>query len=139
MSMAPSDDHINRAEVRSLLERRRRRLVADVRWRTARLRDDRTGDPIEADAGIADEQDLDASLIEIATATLQHIDRAIERLNNGHYGWCTRCHRRIGMLRLRAMPFALRCRDCEAAREAERRTAPVERQRRQPDDCLEGP
>src|SRR5687768_12624694 len=103
---------INRAEVRNLLERRRRRLVADLRWRIARLRDDHTAAPID-DGGTVDDQDLDASLIEIATATLHHINRAINRLNNGHYGWCTRCHRRIEMLRLRALPFAVRCRDCE--------------------------
>jgi DnaK suppressor protein len=53
-----------------------------------------------------------------AAATLRHIDRAIARLDNGPYGWCIWCLRRIERVRLQVMPFAVRCRDCEMAREA---------------------
>jgi DnaK suppressor protein len=126
-------DPIDRDAVRSVLEARRRRVIEDLRWRTARLRDETVTAPTDLDADVADDAaDLDASLLEIATATLHLIDRALERLDNGHYGWCTRCHRRISAPRLRALPFAERCRECETEREDEargrrRRAVPVPR------------
>ena len=106
-----------------MLEARRRRVIDDVRWRLARLRDETVSAPTDLEADEVDVTDVDASLLEIATATLHHIDRALERLDNGQYGWCTRCHRRIAAPRLRAMPFAVRCRECETAREDEARSA----------------
>ena len=118
-----ADEPIVRAEARAVLEARRRRVVDDLRWRTARLRDETAAAPTDVDADPADAADLDASLLEIATATLRHIDRALERLDSGQYGWCTRCHCRIAAPRLRALPFALRCRECETARENEARIA----------------
>ena len=123
MTTAATADSIDRDEARSVLEARRRRVIDDLRWRMARLRDETVTAPTELEADPGDAADLDASLLEIATATLHHIDRALERLDNGQYGWCTRCHRRIAAPRLRAMPFAVRCRECEAAREDETRIA----------------
>ena len=122
MTMA-ADDQIDRDKARSVLEARRRRVIDDLRWRLARLRDETVSAPTDLDADVVDATDLDASLLEIATATLHHIDRALERLDNGQYGWCKRCHRRISAPRLRALPFAVRCRECETAREDEVRLA----------------
>jgi DnaK suppressor protein len=116
-------DHVDHAEARAVLEARRRRVIDDLRCRMARLRDDTVAAPADADADVVDTTDLDASLLEIATATLHHINRALKRLDNGQYGWCTRCHCRIAPPRLRAMPFAVRCRECETAREDEARVA----------------
>lgn len=123
MTTSAAADQFDRAEARALLEARRRRVIDDLRWRTARLRHETVSAPTDLDADIVDSVDLDASLLEIATATLHHIDRALERLDNGQYGWCTRCHRRITAPRLRALPFAVRCRECETAREDEARVA----------------
>ena len=122
MTTAAADD-FDRDDARSVLEARRRRVIDDMRWRLARLRDETVGAPTDLDPDDVDATDLDASLLEIATATLHHINRALERLDNGQYGWCTRCHRRIAAPRLRAMPFAVRCRECETAREDEARVA----------------
>jgi DnaK suppressor protein len=104
--------------LRRVLQSRRRRLEEDLRFRVARIRDPGAGAPhtLEADE---DPTDLDVSLIEIANDTLRVIDAAIERLNRGEYGHCTRCHGQISVARLRAMPFALRCRECEMIRERE--------------------
>jgi len=121
--MIPDRDRIDRETARAALERRRRLIVEDLRARSARLRDEKPRNVIDADSDAVDGYDLDATLIEIGTATLHHIDRALNRLDIGQYGWCTRCHRRIAASRLRAMPFAVRCRECEAARESE---APID-------------
>jgi RNA polymerase-binding transcription factor DksA len=82
------------------------------------IRDQRADAPhtLEADE---DPTELDVSLIEIANDTLRVSDAAIERLDRGEYGRCTRCHRPNAMARLRALPLGLRCRECEMIRERE--------------------
>jgi DnaK suppressor protein len=41
----------------------------------------------------------------------------LNRLEEGAYGNCFECGEEISHPRLRALPFAVRCRDCEEARE----------------------
>jgi DnaK suppressor protein len=54
--------------------------------------------------------------------TLNKVDAALRRLDDGTYGDCYECGEEIAEARLRALPFAVRCKDCEEAREtAERR------------------
>ena len=49
---------------------------------------------------------------------LVKIEAALRRLSMGTYGDCSVCGLPIAESRLYALPFALRCRDCEQAREA---------------------
>lgn len=49
--------------------------------------------------------------------TLNRIDEALARLESGTFGFCTECGQEISERRLRALPFALRCKECEEARE----------------------
>jgi DnaK suppressor protein len=49
--------------------------------------------------------------------TLHRINEALERLEEGTYGRCFECGEEIEPRRLRALPFAVRCKDCEEARE----------------------
>lgn len=119
-------DHHRREDydrLRELLKTRRAEVADDLQRRLARIRDAsgelRTADPLD-DAEVGE---LDLALVEFASATLQRIDTAMNQLDEGRYGRCTRCHRAIGEARLRAMPFAVRCRECELAREGERRDA----------------
>jgi DnaK suppressor protein len=60
---------------------------------------------------------LDFALIEMKSRTLEHINEALLRLEEGTYGACTDCDQPIVKARLQALPFAERCRDCEEARE----------------------
>ncbi len=53
--------------------------------------------------------------------TLTKINEALSRLEEGHYGNCFECGDEIAEARLRALPFAVRCKDCEQARETGRR------------------
>lgn len=48
------------------------------------------------------------------------IDEALSRLAEGRYGACDDCGQDIAEARLRAMPFAVRCKSCEQYREDER-------------------
>jgi DnaK suppressor protein len=104
--------------LRALLEERRRDLHDEWQRRMMRIRDEseRRG-VVEPDGSDAD--DLDARLLELTASTLRRIERALLLLEQGRYGRCTRCRRPIHESRLRALPFAVRCHSCEAARERE--------------------
>lgn len=119
MMAANTHRHVDRLALRHVLESRRRHLAEDLRLRVARMRDQGADATHVKNPDDDDPIDLDVRLIEIGTQTLQRIEAAIERLDRGSYGRCVRCDRRIAEVRLRAMPFAVRCRDCETADERE--------------------
>src|SRR5688572_3524173 len=60
---------------------------------------------------------MDFALMEMESETLRHIDEAIQRLDEGTYGVCSECDEKISEARLKALPFATVCRDCQAQRE----------------------
>ncbi len=61
-----------------------------------------------------EEMDLHVSFIEMSERRLAAICSAFERLEHGRYGICEACGDRISFERLRAMPTALHCVDCQA-------------------------
>jgi DnaK suppressor protein len=108
-------------ELKAMLDTRRRELVREVQ---VKIRDARTDSVLERDVldeGESSEIDIqDAigfALIQMKTETLDKIDAALQRLGEGTYGECVECGAQIAGRRLRALPFAVRCRDCEEARE----------------------
>lgn len=60
---------------------------------------------------------MDFALMEMESETLRQIDEAILRLDHGTYGICSECDEAISEARLKALPFATVCRDCQAQRE----------------------
>jgi DnaK suppressor protein len=69
------------------------------------------------------QDDIGFALIQLKAEMLTKIETALRRIDEGDYGDCVECGAAITEARLRALPFAVRCRDCEAAREAtDRRT-----------------
>jgi DnaK suppressor protein len=64
---------------------------------------------------------ISAAIVEITSRRLQDIEGALERLESGTYGRCADCGAEIPAARLRAMPFADRCRDCQELANADRR------------------
>ena len=121
-------------ELKAMLETRRRELVQEVR---VKIRDARTDSILERDVldqGESSEVDIqDAigfALIQMKAETLDKIDAALQRLGEGTYGDCVECGAEIAGPRLRALPFAVRCRDCEEARETVERRERVVTERR---------
>lgn len=108
-------------ELTATLEHRRAELTSDVysRIREGRIDGgvDRNGlDEAEsAEVGVQDE--IGFALIQLKAETLAKIDDALRRIEEGNYGNCSSCGAEISAIRLRALPFALRCKDCEEARE----------------------
>src|SRR5688572_26204895 len=68
-------------------------------------------------------EDMDRALLQMRAETLNRIDDAISRLDEGNYGRCFECDGEIAAARLRALPFAVRCRACEEQRESGPRRA----------------
>lgn len=122
-------DTIDRQALRDLFNARRRQVLEDLQVRRARIREQGEAAAEASPSDDFDTSDLDVVLIDIGTAALRAIDHAIECLNDGTYGLCTRCQSPIGEARLRALPFAVHCRECETARE---RAAAEMRERRKP-------
>jgi RNA polymerase-binding transcription factor len=58
-----------------------------------------------------------AALLEMSSATVHCIEAALRRLEQGTYGTCADCDAPIPPARLRALPFAERCRDCQERRD----------------------
>lgn len=106
--------------IRQLLEQRKRQLTAEMQGmirdvrregRTARAADEQ--DEAEADT----RSDIDLAVIQLKSETVARIDAALRRLDQGGHGDCVECGEKISIERLTALPFALRCRDCEESRE----------------------
>ncbi len=60
---------------------------------------------------------MDFALMEMESETLKKIDEALHRLEEGTYGDCVECGLKIAEARLKAVPFAGTCRDCQEQQE----------------------
>lgn len=58
--------------------------------------------------------EIQVALMDRRTQQVVQIQDALARLAGGRYGFCEECEAFIGIPRLRALPFAQRCRDCQA-------------------------
>ena len=121
-------------ELREMLEDRRRELVHDVRDKIRDARSDSTTERDGLDQGESSDVDIQDeigfALIQMKAETLNKIDVALRRLGEGTYGDCFECGEEIAEARLRALPFAVRCRDCEDARETAEHRERIMAQRR---------
>jgi DnaK suppressor protein len=61
--------------------------------------------------------ELRVALMGRRTQQVVQIQDALDRLAAGEYGYCQDCEEFIGTARLRALPFAQRCRDCQSQAE----------------------
>jgi DnaK suppressor protein len=121
-------------ELRKMLEERRRELMSDVQGRIRDVRADGNKDRDVLDQGESSEvdiqEDIEFALIQMKSETLNKIEAALRRLEEGTYGGCFECGEEISEARLRALPFAVRCKDCEEARETAEQRERAQAQRR---------
>ncbi len=124
------------AELQRILEERRREIVSKVH---EKIRDVRTEGMTGQEQGVLDsaesseadiQEEIELALIQMKTETLSRINEALNRLEDGTYGYCFECGEEIAERRLRALPFAVRCKDCEEAREVAEQRERVMAQRR---------
>ncbi len=113
------DDAVRTAELRRTLNELKARLQGDIHGRIRDGRTDRTIEVVDQAEGSENDvrEGLDLALLAMRANTLSGIDGAIARLDAGKYGSCFECDGPIAVRRLRALPFAVRCRSCEEERE----------------------
>jgi len=124
---AANDTKMSRArysELKQMLAERRREIQAEVQGKMRGVREEGTWggkmnevlDAVEsAEADI--QEDLEFALVQMKSETLNKVNDALVRLEQGNYGNCFECGEEIAEKRLRALPFAVRCKDCEEAKE----------------------
>ena len=112
-------------ELRRILEERRDEIAGEVQHKIRSVRTEgaqtanhRAADTTEtSEADIQD--DIEFALIQMKAETLNKIGAALTRLEEGSYGYCYECGDEISERRLRALPFAARCKSCQEVRETE--------------------
>ena len=111
------------AELKKILEDRRKEILSQVQ---EKMRDVRAEGALGEGQGVLDaaesseadiQDDIEFALIQMKSETLHKIEEALARLDEGTYGYCFECGDEVSERRLRALPFAVRCKDCEEARE----------------------
>ena len=110
-------------DLKAMLEDRKRQTLSQVHEKVRNVRSENVSgkvnnvlDQVESsEAGI--QEDIEFALIQMKAETLEKINQALTRLEEGAYGNCFECGEEIAQARLRALPFAVRCKDCEEARE----------------------
>ena len=107
-------------ELRKMLMARRLELGSMVHSiiRDGRERESKDVGDLGEDSATGHQDDLDKTLLQMRARTVEHIDEALTRLAADQYGTCAVCGLQIAERRLRALPFAVRCKRCEDRREA---------------------
>jgi DnaK suppressor protein len=109
--------------LRKLLVQKREGIVREAK---AEIKKYITGEKRQLVETVLDDGDLsvmdlseDISLRQLSThrETLLKIDTALRKLTEGTYGVCEDCGDEIREERLKIMPFAIFCRDCQENRE----------------------
>ena len=113
--------------LRQDLERRRSALMRALQtnMRSTREATDRaemTKDPYGS-ASTAHDDELAAINVDRLARDLRLIDRALADIDAGRYGICLECEEPIAAKRLKALPFASRCVECQARSERLERVA----------------
>jgi DnaK suppressor protein len=105
--------------LKTMLLERRQTLTREIDELIARHRSDQLlqREQSVADTGDRSLQDSTGeqqiSILEVRNRMRNQIDEALRRLEDGTYGTCEDCSRQINPERLKAMPFARRCVECQ--------------------------
>jgi RNA polymerase-binding protein DksA len=117
---------MKKAEIRRRLEEERDRLLDEVNTYEDDLADSAGDRPEENSHSLhmaesathTFDREMELTLGENARHALRHIERALEKLENGSYGRCDSCGKRIDEGRLKAVPYAGLCIDCQRREES---------------------
>jgi len=101
-----------------LLERKKELLneIADILEKEAKEEYQELIEAIREEGDIASAELQESTILALAemrAKEVEQIDAAIERIENGQYGVCIDCGDWITPARLEALPYALRCKECQ--------------------------
>ena len=107
-------------QVRQVLIKRRdalRKALAGDLSLLKELRAQSAGDVVDAALDSAQDE-ISSQLAEVESRELASIEKALERMREGQFGICESCNGKIPIARIKALPYAVLCIDCQ--REYER-------------------
>ena len=99
------------AEFQRLLEHKASELAKALRDRKV-IAVERTADAID-EWTLAADREMSALALQSVTDQLRRVRAALQRMSAGTYGLCLRCEEEISPKRLRAVPWAERCVQCQ--------------------------
>lgn len=120
---AEDEERQRKDRLRKALIQRREKIVKDSK---AEIKKYISGEKRQLVETVMDDGDLsvvdlseDISLKQLSThrETLIKIDAALKKLDEGTYGICEDCGDTISEERLKVIPFAILCRDCQEKKE----------------------
>jgi DnaK suppressor protein len=104
--------------LKGMLEERRQEILDKLRTIREAMPDQRLDVQDAEEQAVTDfAKDMEFALVQMKADTLSRIDEAMRRLEAGTYGECAECGTEIPAARLKALPFAVLCRDCQAQEE----------------------
>jgi len=119
----PESEEVRKERLKRLLIQKREDILKESK---SEIRKYVSGEKKQLVETVLDDGDLsvvdlaeDINLKQLSThrEMLLKIDTAIRKLNEGTYGVCDECGDEISEERLKIMPFAIFCRDCQEERE----------------------
>jgi DnaK suppressor protein len=111
--------HSRHVGLRRMLEQRHGELAAQVQTKVRGFREmDASQAPRAEFSEDQAQEDIDFALVQMQSQTMEKIAAALVRLEDGEYGMCLDCEQEIAEKRLRALPFAMRCKDCQESAES---------------------
>jgi RNA polymerase-binding transcription factor len=108
--------------LKSMLEERRQEIVDKLRSIREAMPAQRLDVQDAEEQAVTDfAKDMEFAIVQMKADTLSLIDEALRRLEAGTYGECAECGTEIPAARLKALPFAVLCVNCQ--QQEENRTA----------------
>lgn len=120
---APSSAGTRAESLRSILLKKRKDIISNTQEEVSKYIKGENRQLVEnaTDGGDFSVMDLSEDLrLQILGAnhdTIIKIDEALRKLEEGTYGMCEDCEEEISAERLKILPFAIRCRDCQELEE----------------------
>jgi len=105
--------------MRELLVTRRdalRKALAGDLSMLQQLREQTSGDVVDAALDAAQDE-ISSQLAEVESRELASIEKALVRMKKGDYGLCEVCEGKIPLMRLKALPYATNCIECQRTEE----------------------
>lgn len=119
----PETEEARKESLRRLLVKRREGIVKEAQSEIAKYIKGENRQLVETalddgDWSVIDlSEDINLRKLGAHRQTLLKIDTALRKLREGTYGVCEDCGEEIEALRLKVLPFAVCCRDCQERRE----------------------
>jgi len=105
-------------EFKKLLEQQLDELVADAGKTASEMADEKTNFPDPTDrASLESDRNFELRIRDRERRLIGKIREALQRIDDGEFGFCESCEEEIGAARLKARPVTTMCIDCKTEQE----------------------